>query len=350
MSSPGPGVVRLASRRAPTAVIVGAGFGGLALACRLQAAGVQVTLVEKRKRVGGRAYQLREGGYTFDMGPSLITAPHILDSVFQAGGRRLWDYVDLVPLDPYYRIHFHDGSQIDYTGDREAMRSQMARFHPGDAARLDTFLDAVEPIYEAVIEDRLGSSPFDSLSRMAGFLPRMLRMGGHRSVGSFVERYFEDPRHRFLYSFHPLFVGGHPYATPSVYLMIPYLERTGGVWFTRGGMYSVVEAMASLFAELGGVIRTGEEVEEILVRNGRAVGIRTRSILGPEPRPSENGGPPPSPARSSDRDGRGADEGTALENSDTIHADLVVSNGDPGHTYGDLVSADERRRWSDRRL
>jgi len=325
------------SESSPSAVVVGAGFGGLALACRLQAAGVHVTLVERREKVGGRAYQLREEGYTFDMGPSLVTAPHILDSVFRAGGRRLWDYVDLVPLDPYYRIHFHDGSRIDYTGDRDAMRAQMARFDPRDADRLDDFMEAVEPIYGAVIEDRLGSNPFDSLRTMLGFLPRMVRMGGHRSVGSFVERYFRDPRHRFLFSFHPLFVGGHPYATPSVYLMIPYLERAGGVWFTRGGMYSLVEAMASLFTELGGIVRTGEEVEEVVVRDGRAVGVRTREVTG-EGRAV--GGPFPS---STPRE-------SAPARRHVIPAELVVSNADVGHTYKDLVTPSERRKWSDRKL
>ena len=138
------------------AVVIGSGFGGLACAVRLQAAGVEVTLVEKREQLGGRAYQLQDSGYTFDMGPSLITAPEILDSVFRAGGRRFTEYVDLVPLDPYYRIYFHDDSHIDYVGDVERMREQMARFNKKDAANLDRFLNTVRPIYDSVIGDRLG--------------------------------------------------------------------------------------------------------------------------------------------------------------------------------------------------
>ena len=118
------------------AVVIGSGFGGLSIAIRLQAAGIDVTLVEKRERIGGRAYQLRDSGYTFDMGPSLITAPEIIDSVFRAGGRRFTDYVDLVPLDPFYRIYFHDGTHIDYVGDLERMKAQMAQFNPGDAENL----------------------------------------------------------------------------------------------------------------------------------------------------------------------------------------------------------------------
>lgn len=297
---------------AKTALVVGSGFGGLGLAVRLQAAGVQVTLVEKREKVGGRAYQLVDRGYVFDMGPSLITAPHVIDSIFRAADRRLTDYVDLMPLDPYYRIYFHDGTHIDYVGDTERMKEQMARFDARDADRLEGFLADVRPIYEAVIGDRLGSKPFDSIGSMMRFLPRVARMKAFLPVTTFVNRWFRDFRHRFIYSFHPLFVGGNPFKTPSIYLMIPLLEREGGVWFTRGGMYSIVEALAQLFFELGGEIRTNEEVERILVEDGRAVGVRTA---------------------------RG-----------TIRADLVVSNADPGHTYGKLVDRGNRRRWSDRRL
>lgn len=295
-----------------TAVVVGSGFGGLAIAARLQAAGLSVTLLEKREKLGGRAYQLVDRGYVFDMGPSLITAPHVLDSIFRAGGRRLTDYVDLVPLDPYYRVYFHDGTHLDYVGDAGRMKEQMARYSPSDAANYDAFMEGVRPIFDAVIGDRLGSRPFDTLGTMLRFLPRMARMQAWMPVTTFVNRYFQDFRHRFIYSFHPLFVGGNPFSTPSIYLMIPFLEREGGVWFTRGGMYSVVEALGRFFTEMGGVVRTGQEVEEILVEGGRAVGVRTASGV--------------------------------------LRADVVVSNADPGHTYGKLVDGAHRRRWSDTRL
>ena len=294
------------------AVVIGSGFGGLACAVRLHAAGVDVTLVEKREQLGGRAYQLKDSGYTFDMGPSLITAPEILDSVFRAGGRRFTDYVDLVPLDPYYRIYFHDETHIDYVGDVDRMRAQMARFNEKDAANLDRFLATVRPIYDSVIGDRLGSKPFDTIESMLRFMPRVLKLQAFLPVTTFVNRFFKDFRHRFIFSFHPLFVGGNPFRTPSIYLMIPFLEREGGVWFTRGGMYSVVEAMAKLFTELGGTIETGAEVEEILITDGAARGVRVK-----------------------DREYR---------------ADFVVSNADPGHTYRHLVPSGDRRHWNDRRL
>lgn len=273
---------------------------------------MDVTLLEKREKVGGRAYQLVDSGYTFDMGPSLITAPELIDSVFRAGGRHMTDYVDLVPLDPYYRIYFHDGSHIDYVGDVDRMRQQMARFNERDAANLDRFLESVKPIYDSVIGERLGSKPFDTIESMLRFMPRVLKLKAFLPVTTFVNRYFKDFRHRFIFSFHPLFVGGNPFRTPSIYLMIPFLEREGGVWFTRGGMYSVVDAMARLFTELGGTIRTDAEVTEILVDDGRATGVRTAT--------------------------------------DEVPADIVVSNADPGHTYGALVPESDRSHWTPRRL
>lgn len=293
-------------------VVIGAGFGGIAIALRLQAAGLDVTLLDKRHQVGGRAGQLIVDGYTFDTGPSLVTAPGILDDVFRVAGTTLRDEVELIPLDPYYRIYFHDGTRFDYVGDSDRMRRQMAEIDSGDADRYEDFMRTIEPIFDAVITDRLGSTPFDRISTLLGFVPRMVRLGGHRTVTRTVNRFFRDPRHRFLFSFHPLFVGGNPFSTPSIYLMIPYLERRGGVWFTRGGMYSIVQALEERFKALGGTIRTGEEANQILVDDGRAVGVRTDTQAFP--------------------------------------ADIVVSNADVGETYGRLLGKLPKKRWTPRRL
>ena len=297
---------------APRAIVIGSGFGGLAAAVRLQALGYQTQILEQRAQVGGRAYQFKEAGYTFDMGPSLITAPDIIEDVFAAAGRRRVDYLDFLPLDPFYRIFFHDGSHIDYNGDAAQMKAQMAVNNPGDAGRYDAFMAAIRPIHQAIIADRLGARPFDRLSTMLAFIPKALKLGAFWPVAHFVRRFFKDPRHHFMFSFHPLFIGGNPFRAPSVYLSIPYLERDGGVWFTRGGMYSLVEAFARLFTDIGGGIRTGVAVEEILVQNGRAVGVR---VAG-----------------------------------ETLPADLVVSNADVGFTYSHLIRPEHRRKWTDRRV
>ena len=140
---------------APRAIVIGSGFGGLAAAVRLQAMGYQTQILEQRPQVGGRAYQFKEAGYTFDMGPSLITAPDIIEDVFAAAGRRRADYLDFLPLDPFYRIFFHDGSHIDYNGDAAQMKAQMAVNNPGDAGRYDAFMAAIRPIHQAIIADRL---------------------------------------------------------------------------------------------------------------------------------------------------------------------------------------------------
>lgn len=295
------------------AVVIGSGFGGLAAAIRLQAAGVRTTLVERRQQLGGRAGQLREAGYTFDTGPSLITAPDLLDDVFRTAGKRLRDYVSLVPLDPFYRVWFHDGSHMDYTADRERMIAAMARFDPRDAARLDDFYAALAPIYDAVIREELGAQPFDTLTSMAAFAPRVVRLRAWEPVARFVGRYFRDWRHRFLFSFHPLFLGGSPFRSPSIYLMIPYLEKEGGVWFARGGMYSLVRGFETLFRDLGGTVRSGTAAVRLETEGRRITGVRTAP-------------------------------------GSRLPADIVVSNADVGHTYGDLLGHVRRRRWTDRRI
>ncbi|MDB5104370.1 MAG: phytoene desaturase [Fibrobacteres bacterium] len=294
------------------AVVIGGGFGGLASAMRLQGMGFNVTLLEMRDKVGGRANRWRAKGYTFDMGPSLITAPSIIEGAFRAVGSSLSAFVDLIPLDPFYRIHFHDGTWIDYSGDPERMKAQMAAFSRRDASRYDAFMDAIRPIYEAVLETGLGATPFHDWRVMARFLPTVMRLGAWRTATSFVNGYFRDFRHRFMFSFHPLYIGGNPFACPAVYLMIPYLERRQGVWYTRGGMYSVVEAMERAFRDAGGTVLTDHPATRIRVEAGRAVGVEARGRFFP--------------------------------------AQAVVSNADLAHTYADLIEPRHRRKWTDGRI
>ncbi len=296
----------------PNAVVIGSGFGGLAAANRLASAGYQVKLFEQREKLGGRAYQLKSKGYTFDMGPSLITATDIIDSVFASAGKSMHDYIDLMPLDPFYRVYFHDGTHIDYSGDAEAMKRQMARFNERDAENYDRFMEAAKPVYDAVITDELGARPFDTIRSMVDFVPRAIKLNAWMPVSMFARRFFKDERHRFLFSFHPLFLGGNPFRAPSVYIMIPYLEREQGVWFARGGMYSLVEAFSRLFEEQGGQTFTSSGVDEIVVRDGKTVGVNV-------------GG-------------------------EFHEADVVVSNADVGYTYRKLIKHEHRRKWTDKRI
>jgi phytoene desaturase len=292
--------------------VIGSGFGGLAEAVRLQSRGFDVTIFEKRERVGGRSYQLVKDGYTFDMGPSLITAPDIIERVFRAAGTTMHEHLDLTPLDPFYRIYFHDGSHFDYSGDPEKVKAEMAKFDPRDAAQYDRFMNDIKPIYDAVITEGLGSTAFTDWKRFLRFVPRALKLGGLTPVYSFASKYFRHEKNRFVFSFHPLFIGGSPFRSPSVYIMIPYLERAGGVWYARGGMYSLVQALEQLFLRLGGTIRTQAEVAEVVVRNRRAVGV--------------------------------------MANGEFFPADAVVFNGDVVALYKHLIAPEHRRKWNDRAL
>lgn len=292
--------------------IIGSGFGGLSLALRLQSQGYQVKLFEKNSMVGGHAYQIKEKGYTFDMGPSLITAPDILKDLFASAGKKVEDYLDLHYLDPFYRIYFADKTYIDYSGDAESMKKQMAVFNERDAQKYDEFIDFSEQIYHAVITDGLGARPFSELSTMMKFIPKALKTKALYPAYYLASRFFKDPRHRFMFSFHPLFIGGNPFRVPAIYLMISYLEKEGGVWYSTGGMYSLVTALKDIFLEKGGKIYLDTPVDEIKVENGLATGVSA--------------------------DGE-------------FHAsDITVSNADVTHTYTKLISPEHRKKWKDSKL
>ena len=293
-------------------IVIGSGFAGLATAIRLQAAGHQVQIVERRERVGGRAYQLKDRGYTFDMGPSLITAPDLIEDVFAAAGRRVEDYVTLVPLDPFYRIYFDDGRSFDYNGDQAQMEEQIRTFNPADVEGYRRFMAATKAIYERAFA-QLAHQPFLKRGDFLKILPELVKLKAIRSVYDYVASHIADPHLRMVFSFHPLFLGGNPFRASSIYAIIPYLERLGGVHFALGGMYALVEGFARLFEELGGQVTTGAEVVEIEVREGRATGVRLA-------------------------DGR------------RFAADVVVSNADVAATYQNLIAPEWRRRWTDARL
>src|SRR5579885_1804830 len=243
---------RVASRKA---VVIGGGFGGLAAAIRLQAAGHQVTLVEARERLGGRAYQLKERGFTFDMGPSLITAPDLLRDLWAVAGRQLEEDVSLTLLRPFYRLYFHDGRWFDYWGTPAEDEAEIVRFEPRDVAGYRAFLAQTARLYQRAFVD-LADQPFLTLGAFLRVIPELARFGGQRSVYSFVSRYFRNP-----------------FRASAIYSIVPYLERLGGVHFSPGGVYALVEAMERLFTQLGGQVRCGVPVEQILVKDYRAAGV-----------------------------------------------------------------------------
>ena len=261
---------------APHAVVIGSGFGGLAAAVRLGAKGYRVTVLEKLDAPGGRAYVYRQDGFTFDAGPTIVTAPFLLEELWQLCGRRLADDVDLRPVSPYYRIRFDDGEIFEYSGDPDAMRAEVARLAPGDVGGYEAFLKASEARFRIGFE-RLGHVPFSGWTDMARVLPDLVRLAGHRSVYDLVRRHVRDERLRVVLSFHPLLVGGNPFATTSIYSLIAFLERRWGVHFAMGGTGSLVRGLVGLIEGQGGTVRCDAEIKRILVTNGRAVGVRLAS-------------------------------------------------------------------------
>ena len=250
-------------------VVIGAGLGGLAAALRLQGGGHEVVVVEQRERPGGRASQLRDGGFTWDTGPSLITMPWVLQDTFAAGGLDLHTEVTLRRLEPLYRIRWAgEQRHFDFTDDRERLRAEIARFSSRDAAHLDDFLAALKPIYEDGIL-AAGQRPFLRAADFAGLVPNMVRLGALWPLHRFVARFFEHERVREAFSFHSLFIGGDPYRVPSIYGALVYLQLLDGGWYADGGVYSLVEAMARPLD-----VRCGAPVEAIEQRAGRVSAVR----------------------------------------------------------------------------
>jgi phytoene desaturase len=292
----------------PHAVIIGAGFGGLAAAVRLGARGFRVTVLDQLDAPGGRAYVYRDAGFTFDAGPTIVTAPFLFEDLWALCGRRLADDVTLVSLDPFYRIRFDDGTSFDCHGDAARMRAEIARFSPADVDGYERFLALSEVIYRVGFE-KLGQTPFQSWTAMAKCLPDLLRLGAFRSAYATVAAYVKDPRLRMALSFHPLFVGGNPFSVPSLYVLISYLERRWGVHFARGGTGALVDGLVKLIRLQGNTIRCNTAVTEICLKGDRASGVR-------------------------------------LASGEVVAADLVVSNADSAWTYRHLLPDTGRRGWS----
>jgi phytoene desaturase len=296
----------------PHAAIIGSGFGGLAAAVRLGARGYRVTVYERLDAPGGRAYVFRQDGFTFDAGPTIITAPFLLEELWQLCGRRLEQDVELRSLSPFYTIRFNDGSSFECSGDPAAMRAEVARFSPQDVAGYERFMRVSESIYNVGFE-RLGHVAFDSWKDMARILPDALQLGSHRSVYALVARHVKDERLRVVLSFHPLLIGGNPFTTTSIYALIAWLERRWGVHYVMGGTGELVRGLVGLIEGQGGQVLCNREVSAISVRGRAAVGVR-------------------------------------LADGEEVAADIVVSNADSASTYRHLLPAALRRRWSDRRI
>ncbi len=286
------------------AIVIGAGFGGLALAIRLQSAGIETTIVEARDKPGGRGYFWEKDGFTFDAGPTVITDPACLQELWALSGRNMADDITLDPVMPFYRLNWPDGTNFDYSNDETALNSEIAKLDPADVAGYARFLDYSAGVYHEGYE-KLGHVAFLDFASMIKAAPSLTKYQAWRSVYSIVSSYVKSEKLRQALSFHTLLVGGNPMNTSAIYALIHKLEKDGGVWFARGGTNRLVAAMVTQFERLGGTMRLNDGVEEIETLGDKATGVRTKS-------------------------GWRSD------------ADAVVSNADVVHSYRDLLKGNRR--------
>ncbi len=294
-------------------VVIGSGFGGLAAAVRLRAMGHEVIVLEAADQPGGRARVFRDEGFTFDAGPTVITAPYLLEEVFAAAGRDYRDYFEMVPVDPFYRVVFPEGSRFDYVGDEERLLEQIRAFEPRDVDGYLRMAEHSRRIFD-VGYTQLADAPFSRLSDMLRIIPDMVKLSSYRTVHGLVSSYLRDERLRQVFTFQPLLVGGNPFRTPAIYLLIHWLERKWGVHFAKGGTAAIVAGLVALLEELGVPIHLKSPVERIEV------------------------------------DERGAVKGVLLQSGKVIKTRHVVSNADPSMVYSRLIGAEHRRKHTDRSI
>lgn len=295
-------------------IIIGSGFGGLAVAIRLAARGYEVEIFEKRDKPGGRAYVYEINGFKFDGGPTVITAPFLFDELFELAGRQREDYVRFVPVDPFYRIFDHEGRAFEYNNRTDFIYSQIERWSPADKEGYRRFLESTRPIFQKGFVE-LADRPFLKFTDMLKVAPDLVRMQSYRSVYAYVSQFIQNDFLRQVFSFHPLLIGGNPYDSSSIYAMIHYLEREWGVFFAMGGTGALVNAMVRLFEELGGTLHLNAEVREIVV-DGTQRRVR----------------------------------GVHLADGSFHPADAVISNGDVAFTYRYLIPETYRRKYTNRRI
>ena len=313
----------VAGRRLPRSVtgsqrraaVIGSGFGGLAAAIRLQSMGFETVCYEALDQPGGRAAVYEDGGYIFDAGPTVITAPHCLEELFELSGRRMADYVRLLPVTPLDRLQWSDGVAFDYVADEAGLIEQIRRVNPADVDGYRRFADYSRQVFQKGYEE-LGAVPFLNFTDMIRVAPQLARLRADRSVYATVSRFVKDEHLRQAFSFHPLLVGGNPLETSSIYTLVHWIERKWGVFFPEGGTGALVRGLVRLFHDLGGTLRLDAPVDRISLE---AQGGETRHVV------EAAGGPPEA-------------------------FDVVVSNADVHHTYARLYRGVDAARRRQRRL
>ena len=282
-----------------TAIVAGAGFGGIAAALRLRAKGYDVHLIDRCPRLGGRGQVFEKDGFRHDAGPTVLTAPHLFEELFELFGKKMSDYVTLVVPDPWYRFQYHDGDTFDYGPTEAATEAEIARISPADVAGYRRMVAWSNNIYDVGFTN-LSAVPFHSIMFMTKQIPDLLRLRSFDIVWSMVSRHLKHDKLRRAFSIQPLLLGGNPFSTTAIYGMINHLEREHGVWFAMGGTGALVNAFERLMVEEGIKISLDTTIAQIKVDNGRASGV-------------------------------------VLESGEDLDADVVVSNMDPVHVYRNML-------------
>lgn len=293
-------------------LVIGSGFGGLASALRARSMGFDVTVIERLDQLGGRAQTFTQDGFVFDAGPTVITAPFLFDELFELFDRRIEDYVEILPVTPWYRYEFNDGTHLNYGGSVEDTLREIERINPDDVEGYKKLLAHSEKIFDVGFS-QLAHVPFNKFWFMLKQVPDLIRLGCYRTVWQFTKRYLKDDRLRRAFSIQPLLVGGNPFSTTSIYSLIHYLERRWGVHFPRGGTGALVQALGKLMREQGIDIQLSKSVSQINIEDGRATGV-------------------------------------LLDDGATLTADRIICNGDPAFTYKNLIDKAHRRTWTDKRI
>ncbi len=282
-------------------VVIGSGFGGIAAAIRLKAKGHNVTLVEKHKDLGGRARVFKRNGFTFDGGPTVITAPHLIYELFKLFNKNPKDYINLKPLDTWYRFIFEDGSKFDYSGNEKNMKDQIKEISPDDIKGYEKLVNFTKKIFDKGFTE-LSEVPFDKPSFMIKQIPALINLKSYKSVYALVSSCIKNEKLRRLLSMHPLLVGGNPFTTTSIYGLILYLEKKWGIHYSIGGTGQIVNGLEKLMIEEKIRIIKDREVTNIISKDNKIVGVK-------------------------------------LENNEELIADNVICNADPPAFYSKLINS-----------
>ena len=280
-------------------IVIGSGFGGLAASLRLKAKGYDVTLVEKHPDLGGRARVFKKGNFIYDGGPTVITAPYLFEELFALFNKKISDYVNIVPLNLWYRFVFSDGDTFDYTGNEKSMEKEIKKFSEVDYKGYNKLVNFTEKIFDKGFTD-LSDKPFNNLIFMLKQIPSLLLLKSYNSVYKLVSSYISNEKLRRVFSMHPLLVGGNPFTTTSIYALILFLEKKWGIHYSMGGTGSVVKALEKLMEEENIKIIKDAEVTEIISNDNKVEGIK-------------------------------------LNNSKVINGYYIICNSDPPNVYKNLI-------------